>query len=88
VGAELEVDGDLRPELLLFHEGPSRIMISTAQPEAVEEIARKHSVEAPRIGTTAPARLTIRGKGRDLVDCGVERLKGIWASALEKRLRA
>ncbi len=88
VGAELEVEGDLRPELLLFHEGPSRIMISTAQPEAVEEIARKHSVEAPRIGVTARGRLTICSRGRNLVDCGVERLKGIWASALEKRLRA
>ena len=88
VGAELEVEGDLRPELLLFHEGPSRIMISTAQPEAVEEIARKHSVEAPRIGVTAPGRLAIGSRGRNLVDCGVERLRGIWAGALEKRLRA
>ncbi len=34
IGAQIELDSDLRPELLAFHEAPSRILISTAQPEA------------------------------------------------------
>ncbi len=32
------LDSDLRPELLLFHEGPSRILVSTAQPEKISRL--------------------------------------------------
>ncbi len=50
IGAAIDLDSDLRPEMLLFHEGPSRILISTAHPEKVAAIAEKHGVEAPRGG--------------------------------------
>ena len=30
VGAEIDLDSNLRPERLLFHEGPSRVLVSTA----------------------------------------------------------
>ena len=37
----------LPPELLLFHEGPSRILVSTAQPDAYcSRSPRKNGVEA------------------------------------------
>src|SRR6185437_7405619 len=52
VGASVEIATKLRPEFALFHEGPSRILISTAVPEAVEQIARKYDVDALRIGVT------------------------------------
>ena len=65
----------MRGEFLLFHEGPSRILISTDQPEAVEAIARKHAVEAPRIGVTIEGRLVIRNRGTVLVDREIGRLK-------------
>jgi len=32
IGAAIDIDSDLRPEMLAFHEGPSRILISTAYP--------------------------------------------------------
>src|SRR5215470_4622256 len=32
IGAAIETSGSLRPELALFHEGPSRILVSTADP--------------------------------------------------------
>ena len=88
VGASLQLDSDSRSELLLFHEGPSRILISTAQPEAVERVAREHSVEALRIGDTIEGRLTIRSPNGKLVDCEVERLRQLWEKALENTLRA
>jgi phosphoribosylformylglycinamidine synthase len=88
VGAELNLDSDLRDEFLLFHEGPSRILISTDQPEAVQAIARQHAVEAPRVGATIEGGLVIRNRGRSLLDCGIERLKGLWGGALEKTLRS
>ena len=30
IGASIDLDSDLRPEMLAFHEAPSRILISTA----------------------------------------------------------
>jgi phosphoribosylformylglycinamidine synthase len=88
VGAVLEVDSDLRAEYLLFHEGPSRILISTDQPEAVQEIARRHGVEAPRAGVTIEGRVGIRNAGTVLVDREIGRLKPLWSGALEKMLRS
>ncbi len=88
IGAALELDSDLRSEFLLFHEGPSRILVSTDKPEAVEEIARKHGVAAPRIGATIGSGVVVRNRGTVLVDREIERLKGLWAGALEKALRS
>ena len=34
IGAQIDLDSDLRPELLAFHEAPSRILISTANAQA------------------------------------------------------
>jgi hypothetical protein len=48
---------------MLFHEGPSRVMISTAEPEKVAAIAARHGVDAPRIGITIEMGLEIRGPG-------------------------
>ncbi len=87
VGAELNLDSGMRDELLLFHEGPSRILISTARPEEIEAIAHKHSVEAPRIGVTMKGRLQVRNGGRTLIDCDVKRLKEVHEGALGKLLR-
>jgi len=88
IGAALELDSDLRSEFLLFHEGPSRILISTDKPEGVEEIARKHAVEAPRIGATIEGGVLVRNRGTVLVDREIGRLKQLWSGALEKMLRS
>ncbi len=82
VGAELDLDSTLPSEFLLFHEAPSRILISTGQPEAIQEIARRHSIEAPRIGVTIGSELHIRNAGRTLVNCDAGRLRGLHEGAL------
>jgi len=86
VGASVDLDSDLRPEFLLFHEGPSRILISTAQPEQVARIARRHGIEAPVIGATMKGGLKIRKRGVMLVDCDIRSLRAGWDGALEKAL--
>ncbi len=88
VGAEIDLDSELRAELLLFHEGPSRVLISTADPEAVKRIAAAHGVEAPQIGVTLKEDLTIGRRGRPLVAAKVSELRDAWAGALEKALHA
>jgi phosphoribosylformylglycinamidine synthase II len=87
VGAAVDLASDMRPEFLLFHEGPSRILISTARLEEVQRIAREHGVEALVVGVTAADRLTIRQRGQTLVDCEVRRLRGAWSGALEASLK-
>src|SRR5205823_1657154 len=67
VGAEIHLDSDLRPELLLFHEGPSRVLISTAEPGRIVEIAAKHAVEAVVIGSTVSGRIEITNRSKPLI---------------------
>ncbi len=88
VGATIDLDSDLRPEFLLFHEGPSRILISSATPDAVLRIAQAHSVRAVIAGRTVERKVAIRNRGESLIDCDIQSLRGGWESALEAALRA
>ncbi len=87
VGVSVDLDSDLRPEFLLFHEGPSRIVISTANIKRVQEIAAKFGIDAPKIGVTIEARVLIRNRTTPLVQCDVSRLRDIRESALESQLQ-
>src|SRR6185295_18166994 len=58
-GASISFDTDLRPEFALFHEAPSRILISTASPEAVEKIAHDNNIDCLRLGVTMKEALQI-----------------------------
>ena len=40
VGAAVEISSELRPEIALFHEAPSRVLVSTAVPEVVRGLSR------------------------------------------------
>jgi len=87
VGAALDLASDLRPEFLLFHEGPSRILISTERPGEVQQIAEKHGVPALLAGATVAGHLSIRNRGQGLIDCELQRLRIAWEGALEAALR-
>ena len=86
IGAEIELDSGMRSELLLFHEGPSRIVISTADAGAVQAIAAKHNVEAPVIGTTAVRVLKIDNRKVRLVEQDTDELRSKWERALPAAL--
>jgi phosphoribosylformylglycinamidine synthase subunit PurL len=87
VGAAIDLDSDLAQELLMFHEGPSRILLSTAMPEQVLEIAKRNGVVAMEIGVTLEWRMTIRNRNEILIDCQVGELQETWSSALENLLQ-
>ncbi len=70
VGAAVEIP-DPYLTIALFHEGPSRILVSTATPEAVEKIARDHNVEAVRIGVTIKGALQISHGGMTMFDWAI-----------------
>ena len=86
VGAAIAVESDLPAELLLFHEGPSRILISTAEPEKILSICLKNDVPAITIGVTLEARVTIRNRETLLIDRSLRELRDEWSGALEHLL--
>jgi phosphoribosylformylglycinamidine synthase len=88
IGAKVTLDSDLKSEFLLFHEGPSRILVSTASPEAVRELAAKHNVPALLIGETRSGELSIYNRGVGLVRTGVSELRHRWETALPALLGA
>jgi len=94
MGASILLDTALRPEFALFHEGPSRIVLSASKPEAVEKIARDNNIECLRLGVTMKERLQISNGSAThagtqavmWIDCRVERLREVWENALENLL--
>ncbi len=86
VGAEIALHSSLPPELLLFHEGPSRVLLSTGQLVRVQEIAARHNVEALRIGATQNARLHITNASATLVSVDVATLRASSEEALAGKL--
>ncbi len=86
LSANVQLDSDLPPELLLFHEGPSRILVSTSTPEKVFEAAGRNNIQSVAIGATLEARMTIRNRNEILIDTPVDQLSDIWSNALEHLL--
>jgi phosphoribosylformylglycinamidine synthase len=88
IGASIELSTDLRPELALFHEGPSRIVISTDSPTEVERIAKTNRIECSRVGVTMKEWLRIGNDSITWIECPVDQLREVWEHALENRLPA
>jgi phosphoribosylformylglycinamidine synthase subunit PurL len=86
IGADVDLGSALRPELALFHEGPSRVIVSTANTQRVLEIAREHGVDAREIGRTASGELRIANQGSVLVNSEVSKLNRLWEGAFEELL--
>jgi phosphoribosylformylglycinamidine synthase len=86
IGAAIELSTGLAPELALFHEGPSRVLISTAVPQEIERIARAHGVEALRIGVTMKMWLRIGNDSMTWIECPVEQVRNVWENALPAQI--
>jgi phosphoribosylformylglycinamidine synthase len=87
IGAAIDIDSDLRPEMLAFHEGPSRILISTAYPGKVAAIAEKHGIEAPVVGVTIEKGMEIRQRAMTLGSWEIATLRAVYNGALESYVR-
>ena len=86
VGAAIALETTMRDDFVLFHEGPSRVLVSTTSPGAVRQAAARHGVEAAEIGQTAAGNLSIRHNGRLLADEPVSGLEEVWKRALPAML--
>jgi phosphoribosylformylglycinamidine synthase subunit PurL len=60
--------GGLSPDVLLFSESPSRMIVTSDDPAQVQETARRHGVPSARLGTVGGDRLVITIEGKTAVD--------------------
>ena len=87
IGARLDIDwpGASTAQYLLFHEAPSRVLLSVDRQEVtvVQDIAARHGVKAPVIGETTAETLSFRLNGNLIFETGVATLHARWAGGLE-----
>ena len=86
IGADISLDSDVSPELLLFGEAPSRIVISTANPEKIAALAALNQVACTPIGVTMKGRLQIRNRDQVLIQTTTSELQHHFESAFPKLL--
>jgi phosphoribosylformylglycinamidine synthase len=87
IGAKVDIEWQSqKPEFLLFHEGPSRVIVSALEPAEIMRIALFYGVECHRIGVTMKERLRIRNGPVTLIDCPLESLRDSWGDGLERLL--
>jgi phosphoribosylformylglycinamidine synthase len=87
IGAQIDLTSHLRPEVLMFHEAPSRILISTTNPKRISAIAEKHAVECPIVGTTIEKGIEIRQRSITLGSWEIAALRAAYEGALESYVR-
>ena len=90
IGARLRIESELPAHYVLFHEAPSRILLSlSSDAEAkVLEIAGRFSVAAPVIGVTVTGQIAVSVNGEESVRQEIDALKAPWDGALEKLLES
>ncbi|MBV8907090.1 MAG: phosphoribosylformylglycinamidine synthase subunit PurL, partial [Acidobacteriia bacterium] len=82
-GAWIDLDSDLRPDWLLFHEAPSRVLLSTGSPLEVADIAARYGIEAPVVGVTIEKELAILERGAMLGRWPLAELEAAFEGAFE-----
>jgi phosphoribosylformylglycinamidine synthase len=80
LGARLDLPDGLRPDVLLFSETPSRMVVTTCDAARLEERARRHGVPCHRLGVVGGEPLVLASGGRTLVDLPVAALFEAWMS--------
>jgi len=84
IGATLDLPTALRPDIALFSESQSRILLSVS-PQHVEKVvalAKKHNVPAFEIGKTGGDRLVLKVNGQEAVNAPLSELKAAWKDAI------
>jgi phosphoribosylformylglycinamidine synthase len=86
--AQVALEGAEPAEWVLFGEQPARAVVSAppASLAAIAELAAQYFVGADKIGEVTRGEFCIRYNGQTLVGAPVERLRAVWANALEQAL--
>lgn len=84
IGATLSLDTQLRPDVALFSESQSRVLLSAAPEHAasVLQLAQEFGVAAQEIGKTGGDRLVVTVKGKEAINAPVAELHAAWKDAI------
>jgi phosphoribosylformylglycinamidine synthase len=85
LGGRFDLPGTLRPDVLLFSETPSRMVVTTQEEARLRAAAYRHGVPCHRLGMVGGDRLALTSGDRVLLDAPVGRLHTAWMS-LERML--
>ena len=80
LGGRFDLPGSLRPDVLLFSESPSRMVVTTREEAHLRAAAHRHGVPCHRLGTVEGETLTLLSGSRVLASLPVERLHRAWMS--------
>jgi len=80
LGGHFELPGSLRPDVLLFSESPSRMIVTTREEAHLRAAAHRHRVPCHRLGTVEGRRLALLSGSRVLVSLPIEELHRAWMS--------
>jgi phosphoribosylformylglycinamidine synthase len=80
LGGTLDLPGTLRPDVLLFSETPSRMVVTTTDEARLRAAAHRHGVPCARMGTVGGDRLTLLSAKRVFADQPVAQLHAAWMS--------
>ena len=88
IGCEVKLEGDGRSDVVLFGEGPSRVIVSVEPRHAgeFEALMAESAVSWRWIGTTGGERLVIHRGGRGIVSVGLETIDDAWRSGFEHHM--
>jgi phosphoribosylformylglycinamidine synthase subunit PurL len=84
-GGRFDLPGTLRPDVLLFSESPSRMVVTTRDEAHLRAAAHRHGVPCARLGEVGGDRVVLLSGARVLADLPLDRLHEAWMS-LEARL--
>ncbi len=84
LGANINVETGLRPDLALFSESQSRILISVSPQnvEKVKQLAEQQGVPFTELGKVGSEQLMIHVNGTVIVDQPLEKIKSAWKDAI------
>ena len=88
LGMEVDWNPDLRPDLALFSESQSRILISVDQDPSSALLAffAEHDLQPTIIGQVAPQRFRVNLDGKPVINLPLEAIRKAWQSSLEQAL--
>jgi phosphoribosylformylglycinamidine synthase len=88
IGCEVALASSGRADLVLFGEGPSRVIVTVEPPRAreFEALMAESAIPWRWIGTTGGDRLSIRIGAEVAVSAGIEDLDNAWRSGFERHM--
>ncbi len=73
-GGHFDLPGSLRPDVLLFSESPSRMLVTTREEARLRAVAHRHGVPCARLGEVGGQKLVLQSGSRVLAEAPVARL--------------